>query len=253
MQNIKHTHNKSGKALIGAFLLIFGGLLLLDNLTGIDFDWIFSWPMILIAIGLYIGSKNNFRNPASYILIGIGAFFLLSEYTRGLHEYFFPLLLIGGGLWLLLRKKKTADTTATPDWNKRVVSTDPDDPDAQPAGPENTASFEDKIESVSIFGGVKKNVVSKNFRGGEIVCIMGGAEINMIQADIQQPVVIEVVQVFGGTKLILPPHWIIQSEMAAVFGGIEDKRPIHPNTGEQTKILIVKGTSIFGGLSIVSY
>lgn len=249
MQNIKHTQNTSGKALVGALLLIFGGLLLLDNIAGID---IFSWPLILIGIGIYIGSKNNFKSPASYILIGIGVFFLLSEYTHGLGQYFFPLLLIAGGLWLLLRKKKPADPTQGFEWDKRVTNDDPENPGPEAADPEHF-SYEDKIESVSVFGGVKKNVVSKNFKGGEIVCIMGGAEINMIQADIQQPVVIEVVQIFGGTKLILPPHWIIQSEMAAIFGGIEDKRPIHPNADEQKKILIVKGTSIFGGLSIVSY
>lgn len=249
MQNIKHTRNKSGKAFLGAFLLIFGGLLLLKNF-GVDFPrWIFSWPMILIAIGLFIGSKSNFRNPASFILLAIGGFFLVSNSAQ---NYFFPLLLIGGGLWLIMRKRKPG-TSETLSGDTQVISEDPNNPDPQPSGSENFASYEDKIESVSVFGGVKKNVVSKNFKGGEIVCIMGGAEINMIQADIQQPVVIEVVQIFGGTKLILPPHWIIQSEMAAVFGGIEDKRPIHPNAGEQKKILIVKGTSIFGGLSIVSY
>ena len=37
--------------------------------------------------------------------------------------------------------------------------------------------------------------------------MFGGAEINFMQADIQGRVELEVNQVFGGTKLIVPAHW----------------------------------------------
>jgi hypothetical protein len=112
---------------------------------------------------------------------------------------------------------------------------------------------EDMLDSVSIFGGVKKVVTSKNFKGGDIVCFMGGAEINLSQADIQGPATIELFQAFGGTKLVVPPHWEVKSEAIAIFAGIEDKRPPQPGVFDPTKVLILKGTTIFGGIEIKSY
>ena len=251
MQNFKHTQNKSGKAFVGFFLLLLGGLLLMRNFGFYFPRWILSWPMFLIGIGLYLGSKSNFRNPGSYILLAIGGFFLINNYITGIQDYFFPLLLIGGGLWLIMRQKKSQERSQHA-WDKRVDA-EPDGIDADPIPSSESFSSEDRLDSTSIFGGVKKNIVSKNFRGGEIVNIMGGAEVNLMQADIQLPATLEVTQVFGGTKIILPPHWVIHSEMAAIFGGIVDKRPQQVITGETQKSVPIKGTSIFGGITICSY
>jgi hypothetical protein len=82
---------------------------------------------------------------------------------------------------------------------------------------------------------------------------MGGAEYNLSQADITGPVSIEIIQVFGGTKLVVPPHWEIRTEAVAVFAGIEDKRPAQPGTFDPSKVLILKGTTVFGGIEIRSY
>src|SRR5699024_5569486 len=79
-------------------------------------------------------------------------------------------------------------------------------------------SAQDYIESTSIFGNSRNFVVSKRFRGGDIVNIMGGSEINLMQADLQGPAVLEVVQLFGGTTIVAPAHWVVVPEMAAIFG-----------------------------------
>jgi hypothetical protein len=114
---------------------------------------------------------------------------------------------------------------------------------------------DDSLDSVTIFGGIKKNIFSKNFRGGEIVTIFGGTELNFTQADMPNRIELEITQIFGGAKLIVPPHWKIQSEdIVSIFGGIEDKRPPMPNTNyDQNKVLILKGTNIFGGIDIKSF
>ncbi len=44
---------------------------------------------------------------------------------------------------------------------------------------------EDYIDAVTVFGGVKKNILSKNFRGGDVTTFMGGTELNLTHADIQ--------------------------------------------------------------------
>ena len=110
-------------------------------------------------------------------------------------------------------------------------------------------------DSTVIFGGAKKNIISKNFRGGEAVTVFGGTEINLMQADLTGPVVLELTQVFGGTKLIVPPHWKVWSkDMVTILGGIDDKRPMMGNPSDDTnKTLILKGTCMLGGIDIRSY
>ncbi|HMW10948.1 MAG TPA: LiaF-related protein, partial [Bacteroidia bacterium] len=90
-------------------------------------------------------------------------------------------------------------------------------------------------------------------KGGEVSAVFGGAEINFMQADIQGRVELEVNQVFGGTKLIVPAHWEIKSEIAAVLGSVEDKRPLRGTTTDEKKVLILRGTTVFGGIDINSY
>lgn len=244
----------------GLALLVVGAVLLLDKM-GVYFpDWLFDWPPILILIGIVTGLKCRFQNSSWLIMVGIGLVFMIDRIGVGLNlkEYLWPILIIGFGLMFLMRPKKR--------WRREkgrwdgvsYVNVNPNLPPASTAGDTYTAdsrysSEADEIESVSVFGGVKKVVTSKNFKGGEIICFFGGAEYNLTQADIAGPITIEIVQAFGGTKLIVPPHWEIRSEGVAIFGGIEDKRPVQPGAFDPNKILILKGTTIFGGIEIKSY
>jgi len=64
INNINKPHvPNNGKAMAGIVLLLVGGALLLKQFALFEFaDWIFSFPMLLVVIGLYIGAKNNFNN-----------------------------------------------------------------------------------------------------------------------------------------------------------------------------------------------
>lgn len=251
MDNFRRSENKSGKVIAGFILLAIGAIMLLKNFGFYFPAWIFSWPMALIILGLYTGSKTNFRNAGSYIFLLIGGIFLIQRFFGDIEikTFFFPVLFIAAGLWIIFgRKNKKLNNNW--DWDKRTRG------GVESPGTEDRSfdhSGDDWIDSVSVFGGTKRNIMSKNFKGGDVVNIFGGAEINLMQADFSQPAVLDVTQIFGGTKIMLPPHWIVQSEMAAIFGGIEDKRPHQINSENTNKIIIIKGTSIFGGISIVSY
>ena len=252
-----------GKVFAGLFLLTIGSILLLDRL-GVYFPhWLFSWPMFLIFIGFFSGIKHRFTRPGAFIMILIGTIFLADKIFSGfsISTFLWPGLIILAGLFMIFgrgfkggscgpnrfRKGRFNDQNHF-DWDKKV-----DNDFAQTTTSTTDPTGDDYIDSVSVFGGVKRNILSKNFLGGEIVNIMGGTEINLSQADIDGRVVLDVTQIFGGTKIILPPHWIIQSEMAAIFGGIEDKRKIQPNDSAPDKILVIKGTSIFGGIDFRNY
>ena len=125
-------------------------------------------------------------------------------------------------------------------------------PQQGPASPGATLN-DDIIQCTAIFGGVKRTVVSKNFIGGEIVAVFGGAEIDLTHADINGTVKLEATNVLGGTKLIVPSTWDVQSEMVAVFGGVEDKRRIHPELINRNKRLVLTGTAFLGGLEVKSF
>ena len=72
-------------------------------------------------------------------------------------------------------------------------------------------------------------------------------------ADLQGEVVIDVTMMFGGTTLVIPADWKVRSEVVCIFGGIDEKRSmIHPSM-QMDKVLILKGTVIFGGIDIKSY
>ena len=165
-----------------------------------------------------------------------------------MRRYIWPLALIMVGAFMIFRPRRKS-------WNTRNMTEE-----NIPAGSEGISthenvnySSEDFIESTSIFGGIKKNVLSKKFKGGDVVNIMGGTEINLMQADINGRVILEIVQIFGGTKLIVPAHWEIKPEMVALFGGIEDKRQMQNVTHNPDKILVLKGTTMFGGIDIRNY
>jgi len=64
---------------------------------------------------------------------------------------------------------------------------------------------------------------------------------------------IDVTQVFGGIKMIVPPHWQVVPDLAAVFAGIDDKRMKSTATPGSDKVLVLKGVSIFAGVDIRSF
>ena len=113
-------------------------------------------------------------------------------------------------------------------------------------------SSEDFIDTTAIFGGVHKKIVSKNFLGGDITTIMGGTELDLTQADFKGQVKLDVTQVMGGTKIIVPAHWEVRSEVSAIFAGFEDKRQ-QPAVINPEKVLILSGTSVFGGIELKNF
>jgi predicted membrane protein len=68
---------------------------------------------------------------------------------------------------------------------------------------------------------VHKKIVSKNFQGGDdLVTMMGGTEIDLSQADFTGMIRLDITQIMGGTKIIVPPHWEVRSEVTAIFAGL---------------------------------
>jgi predicted membrane protein len=250
--NLKRREN--GRVVAGLILVGVGAVLLLRN-TGYPLpNWLFSWPIILILVGIYTGIKHNFRNNAWLILITIGCFFLFDRIVPDLRlaPYFWPVLLIALGIIFILRPRRRC-WTQNEDFKKKIgaVNTVSNSEDT------NSNLITDNSEYMqvnSIFSGIKRNIVTKNFQGGKISCVFGGADIDLSQAEITGDVVIKFEVVFGGAKLIVPPHWTVQNEVDGVFHGVDDKRRYNASTDASSqKRLILKGSAVFGGIEIRSY
>lgn len=251
MSNIR---NRGGnRAFMGVLLVGIGAALLLRNMDFPFFpEWLFTWPMILIIIGIYSGIKNGFRNSSWIILIALGGFFLVDEFIPGLTKeaFFWPIVIMALGIIFILRPKKKHWTNCRKEDEEKYSY---DTSGFTVASPGATDASDDHIQASSIFSGVNRKILSKNFQGGSITCVFGGAEIDMTQADIQGRVVIRIDQVFGGIKLKVPPDWIVQNEINGVFHGVDEKRNPQSFTANPSKTLVLKGDSIFAGIEIRSY
>ncbi|MFD2870888.1 LiaI-LiaF-like domain-containing protein [Mucilaginibacter ximonensis] len=280
----------NGKAMAGIIMLLVGAVLLLKQFALFRFaDWIFSFPMLMVVVGLYIGAKNNFRNLGWMIITFIGAAWLLDDvFPRfDLGEILWPVALIAFGVYLILRRRDhsywdkrewkrkwssgnykynynfgssanptepVVDYTVKDETNAGDTGTPPPTPgQTGSANQSGGYSGDEHLESVSVFGSNKKVIFSKNFQGGEIVNVMGGTELDFTQANINGRVYIDITQIFGGTKMIVPSHWMVVSNMAVVFAGLDDKR-IRTNAPlDNDKVLVLTGVSIFAGIDIRSY
>lgn len=237
---------RSGRSHIwtGIFIILIGVAALI-RVTNPDLPhWLFSWKTFLIALGIFVGLKHNFKGGAWFVLILIGAGFLIGDIDPEIEvrKYVWPVVIIVAGAFLVFRPRH------------KWAGTDKDD---DPGGDaflttENSYTKDDIVDSTTIFGGSKKIIISKNFKGGDIVNVFGGTELDLTQADMEGQGILEITSVFGGTKLIIPSNWDIKTEVVLIFGGVEDKRKMN-NIDEPRKILVLQGTVIFGGIEIKSY
>ncbi|TSA29858.1 MAG: hypothetical protein D4R68_01570 [Ignavibacteriales bacterium] len=212
-----------GRVIIGILLIILGALFVLRNYDILDFPYeYFTWEYFFILIGLlfFFLSRNK---TAGVVLMAIGLFNLVPE--------LWPLLLVLIGLYIIFGRRGHCRRSEEP---------------VEKGQPQNSNDY---FESISIFGGSSKIVNSDNFKGGNIVSIFGGSEINLTNSKLAEGENnIEITAVFGGTTLIVPSDWNVELDVLPIFGGFGDKRMKDPNKKiQEGRKLLIKGIVLFGG------
>ena len=227
----------------GILLIAIGAIFLLQRLpatAGLIPYWVFTWPVLLMAIGIFIGLKSGFKNYSWLVLLLIGGYFVLhnNNFINGsLRPYALPIGLIALGFIVAFNKKKNCYKYSK-----------------NPAGETTITDIsEDTITLNSTFGSVEKSVYTKNFQGGTVSCIFAGGQINFARADFEGVAILDVSVIFGGLDIVIPANWNLKNEVNVMFGGIEDKRKFAPSVTENGKTLILKGNVMFGGIEIKSY
>lgn len=230
-------HFGNNRVLIGVILVLAGLFLVIRN-TGFFPDFIdniiFSWPMLLVAIGLVI-TLGGSEKTAGVIVMAVGGFFLIPTIFREtFHAYnlFWPSIFIIIGVIFIVTKRKG--------WNS-VASTG--------------IVGNDYIDYVNIFSGGDRQIVSDNFKGGKVTCIFGGMELDLTKAKLAPGRnEVEIACVFGGATIIVPDSWLVTIEVTPVLGGFTDSRKLTPGRIiDPTSQLVLRGAVVFGGGEIKSY
>jgi len=211
------------RIIIGLMLVFFGAIFLLRNYDIFYFPFdIFTWEYFFIFFGIILFGLAKNKTPG-VVFIAIGLFNLVPE--------LWPLIIVAIGLFIIFRQR----TQSHKNYSALASTTDADD--------------KDLVEEVNIFGGNVKIMNSDNFKGGNVVSLFGGSEVNLSNCKLAQgDNILDVTFIFGGSTLIVPPNWKVELDVIAIFGGFGDKRRKDPNmVYEDGKKLIVKGLVLFGG------
>lgn len=240
--NTPHESRRNKGGILWGILLIAFGILILLKKTGflVDFRISALWPYFLIILGIAMAVKQGFRKGFPYVLILIGVFHAIPSFTFELggrtiysQSLVFPLIVILIGIFVML--KPICGRKSHPAL-KPVSFTDP------------------LLDMDIVFGGRKEVITSKDFKGGRINVVFGGIEMNMMQVEpASDTIVMDIRVVFGGCDLYVPSHWQLRNEIVPVFGGVEDNRMIRTDKHEQTTVVVLKGSCVFGGIEIKSF
>jgi predicted membrane protein len=245
----------------GLVILIIGGVLLLKAIGFWFPSWLFSWPMVLIVIGLVVSAKHNFQSGFGLLMLLLGSFLLVKRnfgIPLELEPYLIPSGLIILGLYLILKRSKDKERFNEDFFKTFSKENDNLEGKAQEGGYSTSRNFAfndtgDTISAQALFTGIQKRVLSKNFKGGKASAIFGGTEIDLSQADLTPGAMLNIEVAFGGVKLVVPPHWDLQINVTNIFAGVEDKRMYPQTAADPGKVLKIYGSVIFGGLEIKSF
>lgn len=273
-------NNNDGGMIFGFIILGVGVLILLRKLDVFYPDWLLSWPMILIAVGVISLVKHEFKTFFGALMLGLGVFFLLQQefdFDFGLQRFVFPIALILVGIYLITKKRKEQQilndiqerlaSKSTPssasssipseEYNKgeKTAFSSQSSGGKTYSGMSGTSgtSYSDSVSIDSIMSGINKRMLTKNFQGGKLTAAFGGIDLDLTQSDFSGMVTLQVDVIFGGIKLVVPPHWDVRVEVTNIAAGVEDKRVYRQSEVDSDKVLLIRGTVFFGGLEIKSY
>jgi hypothetical protein len=212
-----------GRLFFGLLVVAVGVILLLDNAGTLDAWEIFStwWPAVVILAGVLTFAANPRHWPVALIITAVGTAFLLSNLgVVDAGEFIIPAAIIGVGLLVLFGRGMGSRTEAG-----------------------------DRVNSFNVFSGSELASHSKQFQGGSISAIFGGAEVDLRDAAPAADAQLDVFTAFGGVELKVPEGWQVAVKGLPLFGGIENATVKDTLTADAPK-LSVSATVLFGGLEI---
>jgi predicted membrane protein len=186
-------------------LILLGFLFLMDTLDIMNFGRVFTnwWPVILIVVG-FMKLRGEDKTKGAVLFI-VGIVFLsatLDIINWGSVFRFWPLILIAVGLSIILKARGRSL------WG----------------GVASGEISEDFIKASAIFGGADRTVTSTGFKGGDIIALFGGVDLDLTRAvPSSEGCNLTLTAIFGGIEVKVPKDWQVSVSGTPIFGGIENK------------------------------
>jgi predicted membrane protein len=224
---------------LGTIAIAVGVIFLLDNLDILYArDYLRYWPALLIIYGAVKVAFPEGRGSGGrfwgVVLMFVGASLLLDKlYIFDFHLWdFWPLILVALGAMMIWRTSS----------RHTIVS-------GNAHGADKSTDESSIINAAAFLGGTKRNVHTRDFRGGELTAVMGGCEIDLRNAVIaSSPAVLDVFAFWGGIEINVPQNWTVSFEGTPILGGYDDKTFRQGPTTDQR--LIIRGTIVMGGVEV---
>ena len=112
----------------------------------------------------------------------------------------------------------------------------------------DTATGERNIDEVAIFSPLNKSYTAEHFKGGKIVIIFSGGEVDLVQIKTDETEIhLEVSSIFSGIEITIPKDWKVVST-ANVFLGNVDTSAAQGGDGNVT--LHLHGEAVLGQIEV---
>jgi len=243
------------RLVIGSAIILAGILFTLDNLRVIDAgDYVSYWPVILVAIGVSRMAQTSSWVSYVWSLVWIIAGLWLLGENIGLIRVsiwaLWPLVLVLLGATILWRACCPPHLRSTAgDLGRETLTGASHDAGAPAAARSYAPSRDSYVQAVAVMGAIERATDSADFRGADLLAIMGGCELDLRHATIAgDEAVVDVVAFMGGIEIFVPDTWAIEAKVLPLMGGVGDETRL--NKSGPTKRLVVRGLALMGGIEI---
>jgi len=233
--------------IFGFLILAAGAVLLLKSLgVVIDIDVLKFWPLLVIVAGLscVIDSKGKRNIWSGLVFTTIGVLFLLNN--LGQIKFWFddlwPILIILIGIEVirhsLFRSSKKHSNCCGKDGEFKFFLTKAND-----------QKIDSDFFDISAFmGSVETTYDQKDFKGGRVSGVLGGAKIDLRDAEMAGDTAEIYISTFmAGVEIYVPKEWKVTVDASAFLAAFEDKTKTTDNVQKE---LIVKGSAFMSGIDI---
>lgn len=187
------------------------------------------WWTLFIIIPCLINIVENGFNTGNMVGLIIGILFLLSSQgiinSRIVGKLISPAILILIGIKIIFRDSFSRNV------NKNVNM---------------NVNREDYLEYTSILGSQKEVYPNEQFDGASILAILGGIELNLENAIINEDIIVNSTVIFGRVDIIVPNNVNVKISSVPIFGGAANKA--RPCMNANAPTIYINATCILGGL-----
>jgi hypothetical protein len=218
------------RLILGIGIVVFGVLLLLDNLDVLEADDFlrYLFPAVLLGVGaVQVASRIVW----GWLWLVAGGWTMLS--ALGILEIsfwklFWPLALVTVGVTML---------------GRGLIRPLPRSSAA--------ADRESVVHAFAFMSGNERRSDSTEFRGGDLFAFMGGVTLDLRHATpTADGAVLDVFAWWGGIEVRVPDNWRVISEVVPLLGGFEDNTKPSADPSAVAGRLVLRGAVIMGGIEV---